>query len=93
MRRKHKNIPIEVETRTLDEVKEVLHFLGTDKHSLVKRLMLDNMTKLDSSAPGICLLCMLVLMLSVYAFGVVFCKHTVYQFRWLHLLRALAITC
>lgn len=63
VRRKHKNIPIEVETRTLDEVKEVLQFLGTDKHSLVKRLMLDNMTKLDPSAPGICLLCMLVLML------------------------------
>lgn len=64
MRRKHKNIPIEVETRTLDEVREVLQFLGTDKHSLVKRLMLDNMTKLDSSAPGICLMCMPVLMLS-----------------------------
>ena len=60
MRRKHKNIPIEVETRTLDEVKEVLQFLETDKHSLVKRLMLDNMTKLDSSAPGIRVLCMLV---------------------------------
>ncbi len=52
MRRKHKNIPIEVETQTLEEVKEVLHFLESDKHSLVKRLMLDNMTKLDSSAPG-----------------------------------------
>ena len=52
VRRKHKNIPIEVETRTLDEVKEVLQFLETDRHSLVKRLMLDNMTKLDSSAPG-----------------------------------------
>jgi len=52
VRRKHKNIPIEVETRTLEEVKEVLHFLESDKHSLVKRLMLDNMTKLDPSAPG-----------------------------------------
>lgn len=52
VRRKHKNIPIEVETRTLDEVQEVLQFLETDKHSLVKRLMLDNMTKLDPSAPG-----------------------------------------
>ncbi|KAL0039454.1 hypothetical protein WJX79_008930 [Trebouxia sp. C0005] len=52
VRRKHKNIPIEVETRTLEEVKEVLQFLESDKHSLVKRLMLDNMTKLDSSAPG-----------------------------------------
>ncbi len=53
VKRKHKNIPIEVETRTLEEVKEVLHFLESDKHSLVKRLMLDNMTKLDPSAPGI----------------------------------------
>lgn len=52
VRRKHQNIPIEVETRTLDEVKEVLNFLQTDKHTLVKRLMLDNMTKLDSNAPG-----------------------------------------
>ena len=52
MRRKHKNIPIEVETRTLEEVKEVLQFLESDKHSLVKRLMLDNMTKLDPSALG-----------------------------------------
>ena len=52
VKRKHKNIPIEVETRTLDEVKEVLQFLESDKHSLVKRLMLDNMVKRDSSAPG-----------------------------------------
>ena len=52
VRRKHKKIPIEVETRTLEEVKEVLQFLESDKNSLVKRLMLDNMTKLDSTAPG-----------------------------------------
>ena len=52
VRRKHQNIPIEVETRTLDEVREVLNFLQTDKHTLVKRLMLDNMTKLDPNAPG-----------------------------------------
>ena len=59
VRRKHKNIPIEVETRTLEEVKEVLQFLNTDKNTLVKRLMLDNMTKLDSSSPGM-LQCTLV---------------------------------
>lgn len=52
VKRKHKNIPIEVETRTLDEVKEVLEFLESDKQTLVKRLMLDNMVKRDSSAPG-----------------------------------------
>lgn len=52
VRRKHKKIPIEVETRTLEEVKEVLQFLESDKNTLVKRLMLDNMTKLDSNAPG-----------------------------------------
>lgn len=77
VRRKHKNIPIEVETRTLDEVREVLQFLETDKHSLVKRLMLDNMTKLDSSAPGIYVLCMLVLTLCckcTASFAVGFCK-------------------
>ena len=52
VRRKHKNIPIEVETRTLEEVQEVLQCLEKDKHSLVKRLMLDNMARLDASAPG-----------------------------------------
>lgn len=52
VRRTHQNIPIEVETRTLDEVREVLDFLQTDKHTLVKRLMLDNMTKLDPNAEG-----------------------------------------
>ena len=94
MRRKHKNIPIEVETRTLDEVKEVLQFLETDKHSLVKRLMLDNMTKLDSSAPGICVLCMLTLILYRKCnvnFGLGFCKHLVYRPQYLHLFRALAM--
>lgn len=52
VRRKHQDIPIEVETQTLDEVKEVLDFLETDKHTLVRRLMLDNMTKVDASAAG-----------------------------------------
>ena len=61
VRRKHKHIPIEVETRTLDEVRQVLQFLETDKHSLVKRLMLDNMTKLDPSAPGTWHKCTLIL--------------------------------
>lgn len=52
VRRKRQNIPIEVETRTLQEVNEVLDFLKTDKNTLVTRLMLDNMTKLDSSTQG-----------------------------------------
>lgn len=65
VRRKHKHIPIEVETRTLDEVRQVLQFLETDKHSLVKRLMLDNMTKLDPSAPGDLVYSMLSVLLNV----------------------------
>jgi nicotinate-nucleotide pyrophosphorylase (carboxylating) len=51
-RKRAEHIPIEVETRTLEEVKEVLQLLQTDKHCMVTRLMLDNMTKRDPSAPG-----------------------------------------
>ena len=53
MRRKRaEDIPIEVETRTLEEVQEVLRLLQTDKQCMVTRVMLDNMTKQDPAAPG-----------------------------------------
>lgn len=51
-RKRAEDIPIEVETRTLQEVQEVLQLLQTDKHCMVTRLMLDNMTKRDPAAPG-----------------------------------------
>lgn len=42
--------PLEVETRTLDEVREILHVIdGAGESSLVTRIMLDNMVKRDSN--------------------------------------------
>lgn len=46
------NVPIEVETRTLKEVQEVLKLLEADPHCGVTRIMLDNMTRLDPTLPG-----------------------------------------
>ena len=46
-------VPIEVETRTLEEVQEVLSLMDHQQHEGVARLMLDNMTRLDSSKPGV----------------------------------------
>ena len=46
-------MPIEVETRTLEEVQEVLSLMDHQQHEGVARLMLDNMTRLDSSKPGV----------------------------------------
>lgn len=47
------SVPIEVETRTLEEVQEVLSLMDHQQHEGVARLMLDNMTRLDSSKPGV----------------------------------------
>ena len=47
------SVPIEVETRTLEEVQEVLSLMDHQQHDGVARLMLDNMTRLDSSKPGV----------------------------------------
>jgi len=46
------HIPIEVETRTLKEVQEVLDLTRADASLRVDRIMLDNMTRLDPSQPG-----------------------------------------
>eukprot|EP00798_Chlamydomonas_sp_ICE-L_P010110 gene10110-8012_t len=43
---------VEVETRTLEEVDEVLAIIKSGNCPHVSRVMLDNMTKLDSEAPG-----------------------------------------
>ncbi|KAL6756892.1 Quinolinate phosphoribosyl transferase [Haematococcus lacustris] len=46
------DMSIEVETRTQDEVGEVLHLLAAGKAPHVTRLMLDNMTRLDPGLPA-----------------------------------------
>ena len=46
------HVPIEVETRTLQEVLEVKELIETDHSLRIDRVMLDNMTKLDSSQEG-----------------------------------------
>ena len=51
------HVPIEVETRTLQEVLEVKELIETDRSLRVDRVMLDNMTKLDGSREGWCALC------------------------------------
>lgn len=46
-------VPIEVETRDLGEVREVLALLGDGGAGVrVDRIMLDNMARRDPSAPG-----------------------------------------
>eukprot|EP00887_Chlorella_sp_A99_P002696 scaffold6.g2696.t1 len=52
MRSKGIQRPLEVETRTLDELREVLSILDASPGSMVTRVMLDNMTKKDPSAPA-----------------------------------------
>lgn len=53
-------VPIEVETRTLQEVLEVKELIQEHSHLRINRVMLDNMTALDNSregghsAPGCC---------------------------------------
>lgn len=51
-REKSLDVPIEVETRTLKEVQEVLDLLESDPDCGVTRIMLDNMTRLDPTLPG-----------------------------------------
>ena len=45
-------MPIEVETRSLQEVRDVLALLAQDRSIRVDRIMLDNMAKLDPLHPG-----------------------------------------
>jgi hypothetical protein len=73
MRARNLSRPLEVETRTLDELREVLAILdgssgsgggaaaaaggqqsgSSGSGSMITRIMLDNMTKKDSQAPGL----------------------------------------
>ncbi|KAF5836838.1 quinolinate phoshoribosyltransferase [Dunaliella salina] len=45
-------MPVEVETRTLEEVEQCVHELASGRAPHVSRVMLDNMTRLDASCPG-----------------------------------------
>lgn len=45
-------VPIEVETRTLQEVLEVKELIQSDSRLRIDRVMLDNMTTLDPSQEG-----------------------------------------
>ena len=45
-------VPIEVETRTLQELAQLLALLRGDAGIRVDRVMLDNMARLDASKPG-----------------------------------------
>ena len=44
--------PVEVETRTLSEVEEVVNLLDSGKYGCITRIMLDNMTRKDASCPS-----------------------------------------
>lgn len=48
----HNQVPVEVETRTLEEVKELLQLVQDGKAKHVTRIMLDNMTSRDPERPG-----------------------------------------
>lgn len=52
MRSKGLQRPMEVETRTLEELATTLAILDRDPQSMITRIMLDNMTKKDPEAPG-----------------------------------------
>ena len=46
------DVPVEVETETLEQVQEVLDLQSQGKAGHVTRIMLDNMAKKDASQPG-----------------------------------------
>lgn len=57
MREKGVKRPVEVETRTIDEVKEALEVIDSAKDSMVTRIMLDNMvTKEDDGSVNVSML-------------------------------------
>lgn len=46
------SVPVEVETRTLDEVREVVGLLDARPPARIQRVMLDNMAKPDAACEG-----------------------------------------
>lgn len=46
------DVPVEVETRSLEEVQELLDLKSKGKANHVTRIMLDNMAKRDADQPG-----------------------------------------
>ena len=49
---KNLDVPVEVETRSLEEVQELLNLQSKGKAKHVTRIMLDNMARKDASQPG-----------------------------------------
>lgn len=52
VRSQARRIEIEVETRTLEEVREVIQCIDADQEGLVSRVMLDNMASRDPACEG-----------------------------------------
>lgn len=46
------DVPMEVETRSLEEVRELMHLVDGGKAAKVTRIMLDNMAQLNPACPG-----------------------------------------
>jgi len=47
------DVPMEVETRSLEEVRELMHLVDGGKAAKVTRIMLDNMAQLNPACPGV----------------------------------------
>lgn len=52
LRERNLELPVEVEASSITQVQEVLDLLGSEPQCMVTRIMLDNMARLDPSAPG-----------------------------------------
>lgn len=52
MRARNVELPVEVEASSIGQVQEVLDLLASEPQCMVSRIMLDNMARLDPSAPG-----------------------------------------
>lgn len=46
------HVPFEVETRTLDEVGELMDLIASGGASYITRIMLDNMARANPKQPG-----------------------------------------
>ena len=52
MRERNLQLPVEVEASSIAQVQELLDLLASEPRCMVSRIMLDNMARLDPSAPG-----------------------------------------
>lgn len=54
LRKHQKSVPVEIETRSLEEVRELIDLYDSGKAEKVTRIMLDNMAHLDPLQAGKC---------------------------------------